>query len=113
MKLKSTGAPSIFTICAALSIVIPPALITSPPSVPSVLRRIAFTLATRIFGLNGLEIYSSTPSSKPWSSSLSSERAVSMMIGTLEDSLISRHTCHPSIFGIMTSRMIRAMSLSS
>ena len=47
-------------------------------------RRTASTLATRIFGLNGLEIYSSTPSSKPFSSSCSSPRAVSITTGTLE-----------------------------
>ena len=36
-------------------------------------------------------------------------QAVSMMIGTLEFTRISRHTCHPSIFGIITSRIINAM----
>ena len=41
-------------------------------------------LATRIFGENGFEMYSSTPRLKPSSSSRSSPRAVSMMIGTFE-----------------------------
>ena len=77
------------------------------------LRRMASTLATRIFGLKGFVIYSSTPRSKPCSSSFSSLLAVSIIIGTLEYCLISRHTCQPSIFGIITSRMISAISFTS
>ena len=75
-----------------------------------VLLRIASTLATRIFGLNGFDTYSSTPSSKPNNSSASSLFAVSIMIGTFDCFLISLHVSHPSIFGIMTSRIISDIS---
>ena len=75
------------------------------------LRRMACTLATRILGLNGLDIYSSTPSSNPRSSSFSSPLAVSMIIGTLEYCLISRQVSQPSIFGIITSSITREISL--
>ena len=57
-------------------------------------------------------MYSSTPRSNPISSSLSSPLAVSIIIGTLEILRISLHTCQPSIFGIITSRIIKAMFLS-
>ena len=75
------------------------------------LRRIACTLATRILGLKGLDIYSSTPSSNPRSSSFSSPLAVSMIIGTLEYCLISRQVSQPSILGIITSSITREISL--
>ena len=58
-------------------------------------------------------MYSSTPSSKPSNSSLSSLFAVSIIIGTLEIFLISLHASHPSILGIITSKMIRSISLLS
>ena len=45
-------------------------------------------IATKIFGENGFEMYSSTPSSNPLSSSCSSLFAVSIIIGTLENSRI-------------------------
>ena len=63
--LKSIILSLILTICAALSILISPASITSPAVFPRVRLKIAFTRATRIFGLNGFDIYSSTPSSNP------------------------------------------------
>ena len=84
IRLSSMDFPSIVTSCAALLTSIPPARITSSAARPLVRRKIASTRATRIFGLNGFEMYSSTPSSKPSSSSLSSLFAVSMMIGTCE-----------------------------
>ena len=77
------------------------------------LLKIASTRATRIFGLNGLEIYSSTPRLKPCSSSRSSLLAVSMMIGTWEYFLIVLQVSQPSIFGIITSRIISAISFCS
>ena len=49
----------------------------------------------------------------PASSSFSAPLAVSMMIGTFEYCRISRHTCQPSIFGIMTSKMIKSISFSA
>ena len=43
--------------------------------------------AIKIFGLKGLEIYSSAPQLNPRSSSVSVSLAVKMTIGTLEDFL--------------------------
>ena len=95
-----------------MSMQIPP---TFRVSVETILlrRRIASTRATRILGLKGLEMYSSTPREKPWSSSRSSLRAVSMITGTWEYLRIVFNTSQPSIFGIITSRSTRAMSLSA
>ena len=75
-----------------------------------VLLRMASTRATRILGLKGLDIYSSTPREKPWSSSRSSLLAVSMITGTWEYLRMVLRTSQPSIFGIITSRSTRAMS---
>ena len=97
--------------CAFLSTQIPAALNTSPPPwVP--LLKIASILATKIFGLKGFVMYSSTPSSKPRSSSRSSDRAVNIMIGTLEYLRIVLHTSQPSILGIITSKSTRLISFS-
>ena len=96
---------------AVLSTSIPPSERTSLWSA-LLLLKIASTLAVRILGLNGLDIYSSTPSSKPNNSSCSSPLAVSMTIGTLDSLRISRHTCQPSILGIITSSIIRSIVLS-
>ena len=60
-----------------------------------------------------MAIYSSAPHSKPCSSSISSPFAVSIIIGTLESFLICLHTSQPSILGIITSRIISAISLFS
>ena len=81
-------------------------------SLPSLfaLRRRAFTLATSIFGENGFEMYSSAPMSKPFNSSRSSPLAVSIIIGTFEVCLISRHTSKPFILGIIISSTSSAMS---
>ena len=79
---------------------------------PEVLLRIASTRATRAFGEKGFVTYSSTPSSKPCSSSCSSLFAVSMMIGTWEVLRISRVAWYPSMRGIITSMMMQATSPS-
>ena len=94
---------------AALSIQIPPTSIFSVEAT-LLLRRIASTLATRILGLKGLDIYSSTPRENPWSSSRSSLLAVSMITGTREYLRMVFNTSHPSILGIITSSSTRAMS---
>ena len=52
-------------ICADLLIKIPPSSIESSLDACELLLSIADTLATRILGLKGLDIYSSTPSSNP------------------------------------------------
>ena len=58
-------------------------------------------------------MYSSTPSLKPCSSSCSSPLAVSMRIGTWEYFRIVFSTSQPSIFGIITSKRIKAISFCS
>ena len=110
LKLKSISFPSIVTVCAILLTVIP-AISSISSSSPVVLLKSALTLAVNIFGLKGLEIYSSTPNSNPLSSSCSSLLAVSIRIGTFDNFLTSLQSCHPSIFGIITSIIIRSISL--
>ena len=103
---------SILTWCADLSITIPPADSFSSLSWPLLLS-IASTLATRIFGLNGLVMYSSTPRLNPCNSSLSSLLAVSIITGKSEYCLISFSVSKPSILGIITSKSISFMSFCS
>ena len=64
LKLSSNILPSTVTVLPSLSISMPPLFFISFVLL-CVLFNIASTLATNILGLNGFDIYSSTPNSNP------------------------------------------------
>ena len=107
------------TVCAPSRVHMPNAFFMTEPNVfivsspvlsPRVcdLLRTVFMRAESSFISKGFVIKSSAPSSSPRTLSKTSPFAVSIIIGTLDISRISRQTCHPSFFVIIISRSMRS-----